>query len=37
VKEMGFKSEVKGRGAIDGGSEGGDWDEVIYAKRCEPK
>jgi len=37
VKEMGFKSEVKGRGAIDGGSEGGDLDEVIYAKRCEPK
>jgi len=29
VKEMSFKSGVKGRGSVDGESEGGDCDEVM--------
>ena len=36
MKEMHFKSGVKGRGS-DGESKGGDCDEVICAGRGEPE
>ena len=36
MKEMSFKSGVKGEGVIDGENEGGDCDEVICAGLGEP-